>query len=90
MKSHKILVLLILTMAALPAGFAAGRPAADAQTQTAGIERIDAAVLAIKEMTELTKTEEKLPKALLQDPILASAGCERQRAASACMDRSHR
>jgi lipid-binding SYLF domain-containing protein len=57
---------LILAMAALPARAAAGRPAADAQTSAAGTERIDAAILAIKEMTELTKAEERLPKALLQ------------------------
>jgi len=66
MTSHKTLVLLILAIAALPAAMAAGRPAADSQGSAAGTERIEAAILAIKEMTDLTKAEEKLPKALLQ------------------------
>lgn len=66
MKSLKTLIFLILAMAALPAAVAAGLPAADAQTSAAGTERIEAAILAIKEMTELTRAEEKLPKALLE------------------------
>jgi lipid-binding SYLF domain-containing protein len=59
-------MLSILTMAALPVAVAARLPASDAQTQAAGTERIEAAIQAVREMTELTKAEEKLPRALLQ------------------------
>jgi len=66
MKLHKTFILLILAMAVLPATVAAGRrPAANAQTSAAGTERIEEAILALKEMSELTKAEQKLPKALL-------------------------
>ncbi|HOI44957.1 MAG TPA: lipid-binding SYLF domain-containing protein, partial [Candidatus Aminicenantes bacterium] len=63
MKSRQTFFLLILALAVLPA--AARRPASDEKGSAAGAERIEAAILAIQEMTGLAGAEDRLPKSLL-------------------------